>query len=165
MADFELTNALINTYNNYGLGIDTKNWQLVRDCFADQIKLDYGELSEATVGTNVACAADDWLAILQASINGFDITRHQITNHRISTENDRVCCVAYLQAGHVIFQDGSEGIITPNDEVTLVGEYTNYYQQVAGQWKIEQSALSVAWVSGNPELFAVAQARAAESAE
>ena len=38
-------NALIDSYNQYAQGLDTKDWPMVRDCFADEVLIDYGDLS------------------------------------------------------------------------------------------------------------------------
>lgn len=38
------------------------------------MSLDYGEFSDSTEGSNVLRSSDDWVAILQGVINGFDIT-------------------------------------------------------------------------------------------
>lgn len=161
MTDVAIRNALIDCYNNYALGVDTKNWPLVRSCFADEVSLDYGELSDSTGGSNVLRSSDDWVAILQGAINGFDITRHAITNHRITVDGDNAVCIAYLDADHIILADSGINIITPLDVVKLVGEYTNEYRLIDGLWKIVKSHLRADWISGNYDLFEKAQARAA----
>jgi hypothetical protein len=158
--DAQIRNALIDNYNQYGEGLDSKNWPMVRGCFADEVLIDYGSVSDATGDPSVARRADDWLKILQAAINGFDITRHTITNHRVTISDDQVCCRAYLTAGHVIFATPEMPFVNDQDIVTVVGEYSNYYRQVEGVWKICQSALVVHWTSGNMGLFEMAAARA-----
>ena len=73
--------AIIDIYNAYAEGIDSKNWALVRSCFADEVYLEYGDLSASIGGPDAPCKADDWLLALQRVINSFDLTRHTITNH------------------------------------------------------------------------------------
>ena len=97
--------ALAESYSHYAEGLDSKNWDLVRSCFADEIYIDYGEISEPTGGPDVARRADDWLPILQSVINGFDITRHMITNHRCTISDEVVRCRAYMIADHIIFPE------------------------------------------------------------
>jgi hypothetical protein len=161
MTDAAIRNALIDSYNNYAIGVDTKNWPLVRSCFADEVSLDYGELSDATVGTNSPCSSDDWVAILQVSINGFDITRHTMSNYRTTIDGDTAACIVYIDADHIILSDPAVNDITPQEIVKLVGEYTNGYKLINGQWKIVTSHLRVDWTIGNYGLFEQAQARAA----
>jgi len=154
-----IRNALIDNYNNYAEGLDSKNWSLVRACFADEVLIDYGSISAPTGDPKVPRRADDWLKILQGVINGFDITRHTITNHRVKSSDAGVSCTAYLTADHVIFPNPEMPIVGPQDVVTVVGEYTNHYAQVEGVWKICKSELVVNWSHGNMALFTAATDR------
>ncbi|WP_101758042.1 nuclear transport factor 2 family protein [Oceanicoccus sp. KOV_DT_Chl] len=147
-------------YNAYAQGLDTKNWDLVRSCFADEIYIDYGFISAPTGAPEVPRRADDWLMQLQMAINGFDITRHTITNHRLTVDGESLSCTAYLIADHIIFPDPEVHIIGPENIATVVGEYKNNYKKVDGLWKISKSALDVHWSSGNIELFDQAVAKA-----
>jgi len=151
--------ALIDNYNQYAQGLDSKQWPLVRDCFADEILIDYGAISAPTGDPAVPRRADDWLAILQGVINGFDITRHAIGNHRFSIAGDRISCRAYLRADHVVFADPGLPIVGDQDMVTVVGEYTNHYARIGDAWKICKSELAVHWSEGNVALFTRAAER------
>jgi hypothetical protein len=152
-------NALIDNYNNYAQGLDSKDWPRVRACFADEIFIDYGSLSAPSGDPAVPRRADDWMGYLQGVINGFDITRHTITNHRFSISGTQVNCRAYLIADHIIFPNPEMPIVGGQDVVTVVGEYTNHYQQVDGDWKICKSELVVNWSTGNIALFTAATER------
>jgi hypothetical protein len=155
-----IRNALIDNYNSYAEGLDSKNWPMVRSCFADEILIDYGSISAPTGDPAIPRAADDWLKILQGVINGFDITRHTITNHRFKFEGKQISCSAYLIADHIIFPNPDMPLVAPEDVVTVVGEYTNHYEQIEGEWKIRKSELVVNWTSGNITLLATATERA-----
>ncbi len=151
--------ALIENYNNYAQGLDSKNWPLVRACFADEVLIDYGTLSAPSGAPDVPRHADDWMGYLQGVINGFDITRHTITNHRFTFSDAKVSCRAYLTADHVLFPNPEMPIIGAQDVVTVVGEYNNHYRQVDGAWKICKSELAVNWSIGNVALFVAATER------
>ncbi|MEM9255035.1 MAG: nuclear transport factor 2 family protein [Pseudomonadota bacterium] len=161
MSDLELQMALIDNYNRYAQGLDFKDWGMVRSCFADEVYIDYGEISAPTGSPDVARKADDWLEMLKAVINGFDLTQHTITNHRVDRDGEYVSCRAYLTADHVVFPDPDSGVIAAEDVATVVGEYTNGYTLVGGSWKICRSQLNVRWSSGNVGLFVSAPERAA----
>ncbi len=154
-----IRNALIDNYNNYAQGLDSKNWPLVRTCFADEVLIDYGSISAPTGDPAVPRRADDWLKILQSVINGFDITRHTITNHRVVIADTGISCRAYLCADHVIIPNPEMPIVGDQDVVTVVGEYTNYYRQIDGDWKICKSELVVNYSRGNIALFTTATER------
>lgn len=149
----QISAALIANYNSYAEGLDSKNWSLVRDCFSDEVYIDYGAISAPSGDPAVPRQADAWLGELQSVINRFDITRHAITNHRVSIDGDRVSCRAYLSADHVKFRDRDMPLVGDDDIVTVVGEYCNYYRLESGRWKICRSELVVNWSRGNLALF------------
>ncbi len=157
----EIRNAMIDSYNRYAEGLDSKNWPLVRSCFADKVFIDYGSISDPTGSPDIARNSDDWMKALQGVINGFDYTRHAITNHRPVITDDAISCTAYLSADHVIFSDPEIPIVTPQDVVTVVGEYTNWYERHGAEWKISRSKLVVNYSSGNLALLDEAIKRAA----
>ncbi|MEZ5571546.1 MAG: nuclear transport factor 2 family protein [Halioglobus sp.] len=163
MTDNELRirSALMDNYHNYAQGLDTKDWSLVRACFADEVLIDYGDISAPSGDPNVPRLADDWLLHLQSVINSFHITRHAISNHRFIINQSQVSCRAYLSADHVLFPDPQMPIVTAQDVVTVVGEYTNYYTQIDDAWKISKSELAVHYSSGNIALFMTAAERIA----
>ena len=158
----EVRNAIIENYNLYAQGLDSKDWDLVRSCFADEVIIDYGSISDPTGSPDVARKADDWLLILQGVINGFDITRHAITNHRIMVGDGIISCSAYLSADHVIFANPEIPLVGAEDVVTVVGEYTNQYLRDGDAWKIFHSKLVVNYSTGNVALFGTAAERVAE---
>ena len=154
--------AIIDIYNAYAEGVDSKNWELVRQCFADEIYVDYGATSAATGSPGDPRNADEWIAVLQGVINGFDFTRHTITNHRFSRDGDRIVCRAYLTADHVILADPSDTAAAPDEIATVVGEYTNICELGDQGWKICESKLDMQWSRGNGAQFVEAMARAAQ---
>ena len=154
--------ALVENYSLYAEGLDSKNWPLVRSCFADEVIIDYGSISDPTGSPDVARAAGDWLKVLQSVINGFDVTRHTITNHRFGFDEDLVSCRAYLIADHVIFPNPDLPLVSDADVATVIGEYTNHYANTANGWKIRRSRLVINYSRGNLELFGTAAQRVAE---
>ena len=160
--DAQLRFEIIDAYNAYAEGIDSKDWALVLSCFADEVCIDYGEVHAAAGGPEVPRKAEAWLLSLQGVINGFDLTRHTITNHRFAMEGDCVVCRAYLTAEHVIFADPAIPAAAADEVATVVGEYTNTYQHTDDGWKIRKSKLHMNWSAGNADLFVVAMERAAQ---
>ena len=154
--------AIAQAYSNYAEGLDSKNWPLVRRCFADEIYLDYGPMIDPGGSPDQPRAADDWMKMLQGVINGFDVTRHTITNHRFSFDGDSITCRAYLIADHVIFADPEVPLAGPEDVATVIGEYTNTYRRDSDGWKIHRSRLVIHYSTGNGDLFVTAAQRVAE---
>jgi len=161
MPVIDVRNAMIDSYNRYAQGLDSKDWPMVRSCFADEVFIDYGSISDPTGSPDVARKSDDWLQILQGVINGFDITRHMITNHRPVISDSELACSAYLMADHVIFQDPAVQLVSPDDVVTVVGEYTNWFEPAGSGLQICRSRLVVNYTRGNPLLLGQAIERTA----
>jgi hypothetical protein len=152
--------AAIESYNHYAQGLDSKDWPLVRSCFADEIFIDYGAISAPTGGPDVPRRADEWLPVLQGVINGFDFTRHTITNHRFDFDGT-ITCTAYVIADHVIFPDPAMPLAGEQDVVTVIGEYTNSYAASPAGLKINRSRLVINCTRGNVALLGEAINRAA----
>ncbi|MCB1701231.1 MAG: nuclear transport factor 2 family protein [Pseudomonadales bacterium] len=158
----QIRNSMIDNYNSYAQGLDTKDWAMVRSCFADKVFIDYGSISDPTGSPDVARNSEDWLPVLQGVINGFDITRHAITNHRPVITDSTLSCTAYLTADHVIFPNPELPIVTPEDVVTVVGEYTNWYEKDGSRLVICRSRLVINYTGGNLALLGQAMQRAIE---
>lgn len=153
--------AVAEVYSNYATGLDTKTWSMVRDCFCDQVYIDYGSISAPTGDPAIPRKADDWLQIVKGTINGFDMTQHTITNHRYEFDGDTVRCTAYLVAEHFIFASPMMPLANEGQFITVGGYYTNDFVQDRGQWRIAKSQLAVTWMRGDPALFEKALQRAA----
>lgn len=149
----QLESDFIASYNAYAEGLDTKNWQQVRNCFADEIYIDYGVIIDPHGSPDKPKNADDWVAQLQANIGGFDTTRHTISNHRVVAAGDALRCTAYLVADHIMFPHPEMPIVGPENIATVVGEYTNHYKRIGVEWKIYKSKLDIHWSTGNIDLF------------
>ena len=67
-----LSSEFIASYNAYAEGLDEKNWEKVRNCFADEVFIDYGVIVDPDGDPRVPKKADDWVAQLQKNIGGFD---------------------------------------------------------------------------------------------
>lgn len=153
-------NALIENFGAYAEGLDSKNWSLLRSCFADEVLIDYGSISAGSGEVDVPRKSDDWVKILRHNISGFDMTRHELCNFRAAINDESVSCRAYMRADHIILATPGEVNVSPQEVVTVVGEYTNVYKQVDGLWKICQSKLEVNWSQGDLGLFEQAALRA-----
>lgn len=132
--------------------IDTRDWAAYRSCFADSIEVDYRSLIGGEV-LKVTGAA--WTERARQSFAGFDVTWHQSTNHVHRVEGDRAHCTAYLCAEHFVNTEGAR------ESWTLGGTYRTELIRSREGWKIERLALDVLWSRGNPDVFALAAAKAA----
>lgn len=156
--DAELRWAITQVMANYAVGLDQRDWPLLRSCFVDEILIDYGEKSASTGAPDVPRSADSWVEILQEAITRFDMTHHMINVYRVSSlaesEQATVRCMAYLTAEHFLFNNPQMPVAVDHREyITVGGFYTNDFIQVDNVWRIVSSKLDVTWMRGDVALF------------
>ena len=129
----------------YATGTDTRNWELFRTCFTDEIEVDF---SSGFGLPRVRLRADDWVQRTAPRMNALQATQHVITNHVITFEDDNhATCVAYVQARH--HNPNSTG----DNDHTVYGYYTNQFERTSKGWRIATLKLTVSWMTGNFGLF------------
>ena len=115
----------------YARGVDRRDWDLVRGCFAD----------EATVeGSRFSGPVDEYLAMLRPGVEAFPTTMHFIGNQLVEIDGDRASTESYAIAHH--FAD-SEG----RDERIVIGvRYLDDLERRDGRWVIVHRRAVSDWV-------------------
>lgn len=140
----------------YASGIDDRNWEAYRSCFAPTCWFDFSSF----MGTPAAeMSADDWVSRVR-SVNGkFDATQHQMTNLSIALDGDDAAVVRVeLRAQHWFAPDTMASFGRP-DEVNwceLGGHYDGTLRLDGEAWRIAHWRLTVRWRLGNMGVFALA---------
>jgi hypothetical protein len=134
----------------YATGIDTRDWQLYRSIFADEVEIDFSSWDGSAPRR---MRADDWVAGVQPLFHGLDATQHSMTNPRVSIDGSRATCVMYMQAAH--FLASSEG----DAEFTIGGYYTDQLVKTPAGWRLCGVKLTVLWSRGNKHIMALALRR------
>lgn len=129
----------------YAIGVDSRDWELFRTCFTDEIEGDYSSV----FGTPPArLSADEFVALIAPVMNALTATQHMITNVAITFEDsDHATVVAYVRAIH--HNAAAEG----GTEQTVYGFYTNAFVRTVDGWRISKVKLTSRVQTGNPGVF------------
>jgi len=123
---------ITDTSLRYATGIDSRNREIYRSCFTDDLEIDFSSMGMEGPKT---VPADDWVDQAFSLVSAFQSTQHMITNHVITIEGDEATCVAYLQAQH----------FNPDNMLTVGGYYTNRLVRTPEGWKISKLKLTSTW--------------------
>ena len=138
--------AIRETLYGYARGADTRDWDLFRDCFLDEVEIDLSSWNGAPASV---CTRDEWVANVRQGLSGFDATQHLTANHLIEVEGNEARCTSDVQASHRL----------GDQRVVLGGWYDTSLRRTEGGWKIRSSTLHVTWREGSEALFAEAAQR------
>lgn len=130
--------------------IDAKDWQGVRDAFADEVDTDYSSLFGAPAAR---VKADDLVTGWRTFASPFTVTQHLIGPFVVSErQSERVVAETHVRAYHQI-----KGL--PDGDIWMVaGHYTVQLARVDGVWKIAGITLRVFYQEGNARIPEIARA-------
>lgn len=111
--------------NGYAYGVDRRDWALYRSIFADPLSVDLAWSGVATTMT-----ADEWTAMVAATLAPFDATLHRMTNIAIVVDGDEGTLTCQMTARHMIEIDGIQNVHM------LGGRYEHSVARVDGRWLI-----------------------------
>jgi 3-phenylpropionate/cinnamic acid dioxygenase small subunit len=106
----------------YATAIDTRDWDLFRTCFTDDVDADYGAIGHWHGIDEIT----EWMA---ATHEPCGHTLHRITNVVVHEQGDRATARAYVEA-LVLFGDDTRG-------VRASGFYDDELVRGAEGWRIE----------------------------
>lgn len=129
----------------YATGTDSRDWELFRSCFTEEVEVDFSEGFGQPV---VRVSADDWVKSTAPRMESFKATQHMITNLVITFDgDDRATCVAYVRASHHLPNS------TGDSDQTVYGYYTNRFERTSSGWRISRVKLTALWMTGNFGVF------------
>lgn len=134
----------------YAYGIDTRDWELYRSIFADEITTDFSSY-KGSGGPNTL-TADVWVANLIPGFTGLDATQHSMSNPLVDTDGDSARCRMYMQAVHILHE-------APEPEFTIGGYYDDKLVRTDDGWRITAVTLTVWWRRGDASIMAAARDR------
>jgi hypothetical protein len=132
--------------------IDLREWQAVRDAFADHVDVDYSSLSGAPAAT---LPADEQIGQWRSFVDAFEATQH-LTGPLVTSEREGAALASTsVRAYHRIA--GTPG----GDTWMVAGLYHVRFAHRRAGWRIAGLTLKVFYQDGNLDLPRIAQGRAA----
>jgi hypothetical protein len=128
---------------DFGRALDTGNWTLYRNCFADRFQVNFERL---TGHPEVHVDADLWTRFAKVILSPVR-RHHQYSNFSATIDGDRADAIIYMVARHWKATDGGCAEYVQN------GWYENSFARIDGRWKITRLLHTYQWVSGNGGLF------------
>ena len=119
--------ALQDVMLSYAAGVDERDFDLYRSCFADDVEV-HGFADETVHG------ADAWLDYVKNALERFGPTQHMLGPQLASVDGDRARCRTDVQALHYLKEP--EG-----GTLTLWATYKSDMRRIDGRWRIVRHEL------------------------
>ena len=140
--------AAAETVYRYALGVDTRDWSLYREQFADRVRVDFSGYDARM--SAVELAADDWVAGVRPLFDALHATHHMMANPIVDLAGETARVRMYVQATHVLDPDDPASIYT------LGGYYDDDLVRQGDRWILTGVKLTVLWRSGDPSIMETA---------
>lgn len=139
--------AVIETCTRMAWHADQREWDALRDVFADEVLLDYTSLQ----GGEPATISREQLIESWAGLLGkLQATQHLVTNHLVTVSGDTASCTAAFQATHLFPNAHGDPIWT------LGGSYCFELVRDSERWRISALTMTATWASGNQQIMSLA---------
>ena len=90
--------AVCRTLYDFAAAIDTRDWDLYRSVFTDEIDLDYSSYRPGSAGR---IRADDWVERGRVLFTGLDASQHCLFNPRVTVNGSAAEVFVYIRAEHL----------------------------------------------------------------
>ncbi|BDD06909.1 nuclear transport factor 2 family protein [Aureibacter tunicatorum] len=123
---------------------DQRDWGLVKDCFGEQVNLDYSSMNGNPA---MKLTPDKIIESWQGILPGFESTHHQVGNILVENKGNKAQVFCYGTATHYL----SKSINNEDGHVwTVVGSYDFELEKNADdKWKIVSMVFNFKYQDGN----------------
>jgi len=132
--------AVVDVVTSLFIETDSRNWQGVRDCFADRVRFDMTSLAG---GEPATMAPEEIAAAWEAGLAPIQAVHHQVGNFRVSVAKDEATVFCYGVAYHY------RPVKSGNSVRRFVGSYDFGLRRVDETWKIHSFRFNAKFVDGN----------------
>ena len=128
---------IIQVLVRYATSLDAKDWDRLKTCFTDDVRVSYPPDVELT-------GPDPTAAFCERALTRYRVTQHLLGSHEIAVDGDKARASTYLTATHV-----SDGEV-----FVLGGTYRDELVRGPDGWRISRRALSSDWTERRATLEA-----------
>lgn len=146
--EFHDFNEITRRRYEYAQGIDTRDFDLLRSIFTEEITMDFYDYSGLPA---ITLSADAWVANVSELMNGLDATQHVMTNPIVDVCGDAAYCRMYMKAEH--FLQNAQG----SSDYTIGGYYIDQLIRSNESWLINSVTLKLFWQRGNRNIMSLAR--------
>jgi hypothetical protein len=137
---------ITDVINNYCYGMDSRDWELYRSCWVDEITLDFTEL-ELFDKPMPTIKADHWVKGLAAFFAAMPQSQHIKYPSQWEFDGDRATVLAIMQGKHWMPST------TGGPIQTVVGYYRDEFVRTEDGWKLCGLKELVHWNEGNAHVL------------
>ncbi|MBS1862906.1 MAG: nuclear transport factor 2 family protein [Actinobacteria bacterium] len=137
---------ITDVINSYCYGMDSRDWQLYRSCWVEEIALDFTEL-ELYEEPMPTIAADDWVRALAAFFAEMPQSQHIKYPSRWDLRGDEATVLSIMQGKHWMPTE------TGGPIQTVVGYYRDEFVRTEEGWKLCGLKELVHWNEGNSHVL------------
>lgn len=111
----------------YAAGVDNRDMDLYRSCFADDVEV-------LGFGAETINGGDAWLQYVKTALEAYGPTQHMLGPQLATIDGDNASCRTDVQAHHYLINDETTTL-------TLWATYETDMQRINGEWKIKRHRL------------------------
>ena len=131
--------------HGYALGLDTRNWDLWRSVFADEVIIDTSDYEPDPPPRRLP--VDAYMSFVSRLFAGFEATQHLIGTQRFAIDGDRATITAHFRAEHWAT------VVQGSDRYTMFGTYIDECVRTPDGWRISSVKLHLLRQEGNREVM------------
>ena len=135
---------ITDVIGRYCFGMDSRDWELYRGAWTDEMKTDLIELSGSQVGRSTI-RTDDWVEALKAFFSDIEFSQHLKTPVAFEFDESRenATVLSVMQGKHWASTRTGEHIST------TVGYYRDTFTRTGDGWRMTSLKELVGWHEGN----------------
>jgi len=134
---------IIERINRLFIATDNRDWEQVRQCFADSVLFD---MSSMGAGEAQSLGPDEIINMWETGLKPLKSVHHQTGNHLVSINGKEADAFCYGIASHYLPNESGR------NTRTFIGSYDFKLARADDDWKITRFTFNLKYMDGNADL-------------